>query len=755
MLQRPFRRGLPTPAATPWIALTLAALSFGQEPIHTTPTGDSTGGASFVAKFEIPIHEEIQDETTTPELWASREPYKVSFHDGIAFYPVLGTSYPRNLPLTWRTSSIRVGSHDLFAAGDCVEARSTAWRHELHRGAVVEAYDVLPAGLEQTFVITTPLPATGNLVIRGSITTELEAPRCLEPRHGSLTFVDGTGTPIVEYGAGAVIDANGDPHPVRTAFDGEHLSLHVDAAWLACAAYPITVDPLLSSQILLNATDDSRNPGIARSAGSFLLVTESRAVSASDFDTMGVRTSTAFSAATLIFAVNSASISNPHTRAAYVRHADRWCIAMESRAAVGPISVNAIGWHLRRPGDGAFRSVSNHTIVGTQDSRPEVGGDDGGILPGDNALIVFQRGTSSTSSIRGAVIDCVNESLLVTSVLSDPAAVRCQFPSVVKQVEMRLDPWVVTWQEEGAATRRQLRMTWVFNDGDTSFVYPLGTQTDLTRHNFKPRIDGRSGTYSVAFLRQSIGGTIPSDPVGPEIWIDSFRLNHIVGQNVSVRHVALERIRSGINITPDDIAFDVETQSHWTVASEARFFTGAHLVDRIGFDGRPIESTSVSMGFGGIAVTYQPRTDAYPIVYSAGTQLLGRDFTYPAIPASVEYGRSCGFGRLNGDTGAHETRPYAGHERFELTFGPVQQQIDLGVLLLGAQSLDVPLNATCSLNVDPLVTLPFSTSGTQSLAFRFALPSDVQGQLFAQVMYVTRSSGEFGATNGYRFEIVR
>jgi len=88
----------------------------------------------------------------------------------------------------------------------------------------------------------------------------------------------------------------------------------------------------------------------------------------------------------------------------------------------------------------------------------------------------------------------------------------------------------------------------------------------------------------------------------------------------------------------------------------------------------------------------------------------------------------------------------------------------LSHLVKGTVAGSVPAPPTVSARIPG--TLPGRSRGpnppwvrkhepTQEYEFRLILPSSVQLRLFTQVLYVTRSSGQFGATNGYAFDIVR
>src|SRR5262245_60249105 len=92
----------------------------------------------------VPVHRPAADPqgAGAPGLWAAGPGDKASCHDCCAFYPVLGKSYPRNLPLCWRTESVTAAGQALVTPGHLPDVTSSAWRVVLDHGAVVEAYDV-------------------------------------------------------------------------------------------------------------------------------------------------------------------------------------------------------------------------------------------------------------------------------------------------------------------------------------------------------------------------------------------------------------------------------------------------------------------------------------------------------------------------------------------------------------------------------------------------------------------------------------
>jgi hypothetical protein len=236
--------------------------------------------------FRVPLHA-FADEAGAQRIWAAHDRYKAAFDDGFVFYPVLGPAWPENLPLAWRTHSIRVGSRELLAGTQPV-VQHADWRLERRHSQVTEVYDLRADGLEQSFVLAQRPPAEGDLEIAGAITTEL---RCapVAARHGALEFTDASDTPILRYGEAFAFDAAGNRIEVKTSFDGSTIRLHVDGSWLANARYPVVVDPLTAPVTLTTnpGSLDAHQPEIGRETSSAALnvcYAYGRIISASDYD---------------------------------------------------------------------------------------------------------------------------------------------------------------------------------------------------------------------------------------------------------------------------------------------------------------------------------------------------------------------------------------------------------------------------------------------------------------------------------------
>ena len=112
-------------------------------------------------------------------------------------------------------------------------------------------------GLEQGFIIAQAPPVgNGPLMVAMALTTEL-TPELADDGQ-ALTLRDGDGRVALHYAKLVVVDATGRQLPAWMTLDTEQgdnarLGLEVDAAG---AVYPLTIDPLVTSQVVKLVADD-------------------------------------------------------------------------------------------------------------------------------------------------------------------------------------------------------------------------------------------------------------------------------------------------------------------------------------------------------------------------------------------------------------------------------------------------------------------------------------------------------------------
>jgi hypothetical protein len=120
---------------------------------------------------------------------------------------------------------------------------------------VIEWYENRPEGVEQGFTITRRAPGAGEIRVAGSVETTFRI-RAAEGGR-ALEFLDGRGATALRYDQLTVRDAAGRDLPARLEVRDQLIAIVVDDRG---AAYPIVIDPLLSSPAW---TQDSDQAGAA------------------------------------------------------------------------------------------------------------------------------------------------------------------------------------------------------------------------------------------------------------------------------------------------------------------------------------------------------------------------------------------------------------------------------------------------------------------------------------------------------------
>lgn len=664
-------------------------------------------------------------------LWAAGGAYKASFHGGMTFYPQLGRDYPRNQPLAWRTTSIRVGGAELLAAGVEPVPSHSDFRVEYPLGPVVEAYDVRVDGLEQTFVFGERPAAAGDLCITGRVTTDLVAAP-MEELAADLEFRDARGTALVRYGRAVAIDADGDTFAMTTTCRGNTITLRLPAASLAQADFPLVVDPLMTAVL-------SSSIGTAVAPGDMDSATESqnpsnnaahcytRHFSATDADVIARIGSSDFASATTRFSDLAASTSADHGRLAFLPSTNKWVLCYQSLTT----STQIMELRVAMFSGGAVSPPTTTSLPMTQPAgehrwRPCVGGIAAG-GSGTQALIAYQREVGSTtfadlsdSKVFGALFDTSSAlgsfgtpfALLATGV-HDYAR-----PSVNRAAEGgSAFSWLVTGQVQFASTQVwQLRGALVTNTGSVSSNWWTGAGVPLATSEFGPLVDGRAGRYLVTFA--STDATIPAQPDVRGTAIQCARFDWPHGAsfpgNATVTTLATNAFRI---LETSGIAFHGATQSHWTLAWRSSSTAPAIYAARVGYRAellQPVETVALTASStpGWPAVCNDERDETTVIAYQRHQGTLGevwrRTWINPAVSVPTLSSANCSSAVLawQGPTAASMTSGSAqwigsGLSRLTVSGAPANS---LHLVLVGTATANSPivdpiLGANCSLLV--------------------------------------------------------
>jgi hypothetical protein len=237
--------------------LTLGALAQG--PLGANTADPTPPANAFVATSFRGL---CLDDAADPHgrHWARGETYKAGFGAGeVTYVPLLGITSPtQTLQLTLRRAT--VGSQELPLQA-APAPRLGDHQVTFERGACTEHWDLMPTQAEQSFAFAR-LPAQGDLVLDLAVTTTLQFGE--RDTAGLVFAAPGFGT--VHYSDAVLVDANGRRTPLSTACSGDGIRITAAAATLATAAFPIVIDPVLSTRSYDTSTADSTDPDLCYDA---------------------------------------------------------------------------------------------------------------------------------------------------------------------------------------------------------------------------------------------------------------------------------------------------------------------------------------------------------------------------------------------------------------------------------------------------------------------------------------------------------
>lgn len=201
----------------------------------------------------------LHDTGPQGELWVRGADYKARFdREGLTFVPFLGSHAPRNFPVRFAAPQARLAGAllDLDLEGGPLRAGS-AIRYE--RGAMAEEFHIESGSVEQVFRFGR-LVSAGDLVVRIAFESELVARQA----DSEIRFEGPWGG--VRYGEALALD--GSRELLRTSprlVDGA-IEIRIPSATLAQARGPLTIDPLISTFVIVLSAPDDRDADVAYDA---------------------------------------------------------------------------------------------------------------------------------------------------------------------------------------------------------------------------------------------------------------------------------------------------------------------------------------------------------------------------------------------------------------------------------------------------------------------------------------------------------
>jgi hypothetical protein len=153
----------------------------------------------------------------------------------------------RGPTVRFQLSEVRKGSEVLASSADDDPSVQAGARRITYarRSGIVERYDVLERGIEQSFVLTRRARGQGDLILAGLLNSDQWLGESLPDGSGGLVIALGDTAWKLHYGAVTAIDATGLTQPASLAIAGGQVTITLDGDWLARAAYPVVIDPLI------------------------------------------------------------------------------------------------------------------------------------------------------------------------------------------------------------------------------------------------------------------------------------------------------------------------------------------------------------------------------------------------------------------------------------------------------------------------------------------------------------------------------
>lgn len=420
--------------------------------------------------------------------WAKGDDWKACVGaDGVQFVPFLGASAPRNFPLALRLLAARCGETALTIAANGASRRDGERRLVIERGSLVEAYDLRPEGIEQTFVFAAA-PRTGALSVELAVATELPGERLAD---GSCRFRGEFGG--VDVGSATAIDASGRRIACTTTFAHDRLAWTVPAEFVASATFPLTIDPVITTSALLPAqTPPLLAPDVAfvGSWGGFYGAVLEEIWSATDHDVVIVVRDLDGNLVTSTY-VDVTTVSWIRPKIASHRAASQFaCVAQRAGASAFGIAARLVGFSNL----GGFPTLSpqNQLAVTTSifEANPDVGGD-GSItatLPGDYCITWEANGVVGYRRL-----DTAGSFGIVQTI---PSALPASHARVAKSCGSNLaatQEWTIVFEQTVTANDHDVSGMQLSRTGAAGPVFAIATGPTDDRH---PEVSSKAETQA-------------------------------------------------------------------------------------------------------------------------------------------------------------------------------------------------------------------------------------------------------------------
>jgi hypothetical protein len=390
----------------------------------------------------------VSDPDADGATWVRGERYKLALDArGATFQPLFGPNAPRDFPLTFGLTACTVAGDSLpLAAAAPWQRREQQFCRDL--GAVDECWTTTPGAAQHWFVLAQP--TNGDVALRIGVRGDLPA---VDDGPGVRFVAPGLGE--VRYSDAVAIDAAGRRLALPVEVVAGELVIAVPASFTATAAWPVIVDPLLTTFAFDTTVSDIQDAKVAcePTSGNWLVVAEEH-VSATDVDIVTWRYDNAVAPVLLdtVYAENTTDRAN-NPGVGFVAQTQNFVIAWHN-ATAGSFQMR------RRSANASTQGsvLSNSVGIGADlANRAAIGS----TLAGDRYLLVMFRKNTTGTDIFASLRTTTGTSL--ASAFVGPLLAPAQgtmVPGDISTAAAATDPWVIVWREcsTAACTSQLVRM---------------------------------------------------------------------------------------------------------------------------------------------------------------------------------------------------------------------------------------------------------------------------------------------------------
>jgi len=193
-------------------------------------------------------------------IWARGANFKASFGArGATLLPCFGRKQPHAMAHVLSPDAVTIGGAPI-AFEHTAQCNRDGDRIALDRGSFIESYDLTVQSMEQRFTFNS-LEHAGELALHISVASELEARESAD----GIEFRGELGR--VVYGRATAIDARGRTIATPTTLEGGAIVIRVPAEFVATAAMPLVIDPVVTTFTVDSTLHVDYEPNAAYNAG--------------------------------------------------------------------------------------------------------------------------------------------------------------------------------------------------------------------------------------------------------------------------------------------------------------------------------------------------------------------------------------------------------------------------------------------------------------------------------------------------------